>query len=67
MNLLAISDIDKNIMFVAMNDTIFVHRLNFNGKPSEPFKKLRYSTEPDYTNKVYDFILLLRNYSDFFF
>ncbi|RGB41272.1 hypothetical protein C1646_636573 [Rhizophagus diaphanus] len=51
MNLLAISDIDKNIMFVAMNDTIFVHRLNFNGKPSEPFKKLRYSTEPDYTNK----------------
>lgn len=58
MNLLAISDIDKNIMFVAMNDTIFVHRLNFNGKPSEPFKKLKYSTDPDCTNKVHNFILL---------
>jgi hypothetical protein len=55
MNLMAISDIDKNIMFVAMDDTIFVHRLDFKGKPGEPFKKLKYFSDFECTNQVYIF------------
>ncbi|GBC02341.1 hypothetical protein RclHR1_04580009 [Rhizophagus clarus] len=52
MNLLAVSDRDKNIMFVAMDDMIFVHQLNINGKPGDPIKKLRVSANLERTNKT---------------
>ncbi|RIA98349.1 hypothetical protein C1645_812757 [Glomus cerebriforme] len=52
MNLLAVSDRDKNIMFVAMEDMIFVHRLDLlNDKPGEPFKKLKIPVDPESSPK----------------
>jgi hypothetical protein len=54
MNLLAVSEIDKNIVFVAMDDTIYVYRLNLlNDKLDEPFRKLKRCVDFEPSEQVY--------------
>ena len=60
MNLLAVSKRDKNIMFIAMNDTICVYRLGLlDDIPGEPFKILKRPVYSEPSQQVY----FLRNHS----
>jgi hypothetical protein len=54
MNLLAVSNRDKNTMFIAMNDVICVYRLNLlNDMPDEPFKILKRPIYSESSDEVY--------------
>ncbi len=61
MNLLAVSENDKDVMFVALYNVIYVYRLSLlDYKPGEPFKKLKHPVDSEHSEHSQVSLILIK-------